>query len=276
MIRACATCSRSPRTQPSIIFIDELDAIGRSRQGSVSVTGANDEQRADARTRSHRARRLRGNEAVVGSRRTNRPDVLDPALLRAGASTRVSPSSRPTARPRADPRCPHEGDPARQDRRSRRDRGRNPGMVGAISANLCNEAALLGAPRNHRRSSWRTSRTRSKSSCSVAPRGILLTPADRERTAYHESGHALIGCSRRCRPVRKVSIIPARAALGVTCRPPTATGVATPRGAARRRSSSRSAARSRGSRLRHLHDRRRVRYPAAHGRSRVRWSAAGG
>ena len=94
-------------------------------------------------------------------------------------------------------------------------------MVGADLANLCNEAALLGARRNHDAVELADFTDSLEKLMLGAPRGILLTPADRERTAYHESGHALIGMlTPGADPVRKVSIIPRGMALGVTLSTP--------------------------------------------------------
>ena len=111
-----------------------------------------------------------------------------------------------------------------------------------------------------------------------APRGIVLSPADRERTAYHESGHALVGMlTPGADPVRKVSIIPRGMALGVTLSTPDADRVSYSREDLEAKIRVALGGRvGRGDRVRHDHHRRRVGHPAADRRSRARWSAAGG
>ena len=119
-------------------------------------------------------------------------------------------------------------------------------MVGADLANLANEAALLAARRDHEKVEMADFTDSLEKIMLGAPRGILLSPADRERTAYHESGHALVGMlTPGADPVRKVSIIPRGMALGVTLSTPDTDRVSySLRGPARRRSTSRSAAAS--------------------------------
>jgi cell division protease FtsH len=210
--------------QPSIIFIDELDAIGRSRQGSVSVTGANDEREQTLDQILTELDGFEGNEAVVVLAATNRPDVLDPALLRAGRFDRrvsVQPPDRTgrklilevhTKGIPLDAKVDLDGIAAA-----------TPGLVGADLANLCNEAALLAARRDHDKVEMADFTDSLEKLMLGAPRGIVLAPADRERTAYHESGHALIGMlTPGADPVRKVSIIPRGMALGVTLSTPDA------------------------------------------------------
>ncbi len=138
-------------------------------------------------------------------------------------------------------------------------------MVGADLANLANEAALLAARRGHQKVQMADLTDSLEKIMLGSPRGILLSPADRERTAYHESGHALVGMlTKGADPVRKVSIIPRGMALGVTLSTPDSDRVPTPWRTCRERSRSRSAAGGRGDRVRHDHHGRRVRHPAAH------------
>ena len=150
-------------------------------------------------------------------------------------------------------------------------------MVGADLANLANEAALLAARREHEKVEMADFTDSLEKIMLGSPRGILLSPADRERTAYHESGHALVGMlTPGADPVRKVSIIPRGMALGVTLSTPDSDRVSySLRGAAGEDPRRARRARRRGGRLRHDHHRRRVRHPAAHRRSRARWSGAG-
>ncbi len=198
---------------------------------------------------------------------TNRPDVLDPALLRAGRFDRRVTVQAPDRKGRVEILKVHTRSiPLDDDVDLDALAASMPGMVGADIANLANEAALLGRPprpregedgRPHRLAGEDHARRARAASCSQ--------PADRERTAYHESGHALVGMlTPGADPVRKVSIIPRGMALGVTLSTPDSDRVsysleelqAQDQGLARR-------TRRRGGRLRQNHDGRRVRHPAA-------------
>jgi cell division protease FtsH len=214
--------AKAKEAQPSIIFIDELDAIGRSRQGSVSVTGSNDEREQTLDQLLTEIDGFESSQAVIVLAATNRPDVLDPALLRAGRFDRrvaVQPPDR-TGRvgilkvhTRSIPLDPGVDLEALASS--------TPGMVGADLANLANEAALLAARREHQKVQMADFTDSLEKIMLGSPRGILLSPADRERTAYHESGHALVGMlTDGADPVRKVSIIPRGMALGVTLSTP--------------------------------------------------------
>ena len=187
--------AKAKEAAPAIIFIDELDAIGRSRQGSVSVTGANDERE---QTLDQILTEIDGFESVRGGRRARRDQPARRA--RPGAAARRAlrpPRGRAAARPRRAGRRSSGCTPARS--RSTADvdleaiAASTPGMVGADLANLANEAALLAARRGHEKVQMGDFTDSLEKILLGAPRGILLTPADRERTAYHESGHALVG-----------------------------------------------------------------------------------
>jgi cell division protease FtsH len=216
--------AKAKEAAPSIIFIDELDAIGRSRQGSVSVSGANDEREQTLDQILTEIDGFESSQAVVVLAATNRADILDPALLRAGRFDRrvaVQAPDRPGRRKILEVHT----------RSIPLDEGVNlddlaastPGMVGAELANLANEAALLAARRGHERVQMPDFTDSLEKIMLGSPRGILLSPADRERTAYHESGHALVGMlTPGADPVRKVSIIPRGLALGVTLSTPDA------------------------------------------------------
>ena len=208
--------------EPAIIFIDELDAIGRSRQGSVNVTGANDEREQTLDQILTEMDGFEPTEAVVVLAATNRPDVLDSALLRPGRFDRrvtVQPPDR--AGRAAILRVHTRGIPLAPDVDLDAIAASTPGMVGADLANLANEAALLAARRGHDEVQLADFTDSLEKIMLGAPRGILLSPADRERTAYHESGHALVGMlTPGADPVRKVSIIPRGMALGVTLSTP--------------------------------------------------------
>jgi cell division protease FtsH len=207
---------------PAIIFIDELDAIGRSRQGSVSVTGANDEREQTLDQILTEMDGFEPTEAVVVLAATNRLDVLDPALLRPGRFDRrvvVQPPDR--AGRRAILEVHTQGIPLAPNVDLDALAASTPGMVGADLANLANEAALLAARRERKAVEMADFTDALEKIMLGAPRGILLSPADRERTAYHESGHALVGMlTPGADPVRKVSIIPRGMALGVTLSTP--------------------------------------------------------
>jgi len=214
--------AKAREAAPSIIFIDELDAIGRSRQGSVSVTGANDEREQTLDQILTEIDGFEPNEAVVVLAATNRPDVLDPALLRAGRFDRRVTVSPPDRAGRAAILKVHTRNiPLADDVDLDAIAASTPGVVGADLANLANEAALLAARRDHDKVAMRDFTDSLEKIMLGAPRGILLSPADRERTAYHESGHALVGMlTPGADPVRKVSIIPRGMALGVTLSAP--------------------------------------------------------
>ncbi len=216
--------AKAKAAAPSIIFIDELDAIGRSRQGSAGITGANDEREQTLDQILTEMDGFESTEAVVVLGATNRPEILDPALLRPGRFDRRVAVQAPDRSGRVQILRVHTrsiplGDDVDLDALA----ATTPGMVGADLANLCNEAALLAARRNHEKVQMADFTDSLEKILLGAPRGILLTAADRERTAYHESGHALVGMlSPDADPVRKVSIIPRGQALGVTLSTPDA------------------------------------------------------
>ena len=214
--------AKAKQAAPSIIFIDELDAIGRSRQGSVSVTGGNDEREQTLDQVLTEMDGFESVEAVVVLAATNRPEILDAALLRPGRFDRrvaVAPPDRVGRRKILDvhTRSIPLADTVDLDALA----ASTPGMVGADLANLANEAALLAARRQHERVERADFTDSLEKILLGAPRGIVLSPVDRERTAYHEAGHALVGMlTPGADSVRKVSIIPRGMALGVTLSAP--------------------------------------------------------
>jgi cell division protease FtsH len=214
--------AKAKEESPSIIFIDELDAIGRSRQGSIGVTGANDEREQTLDQILTEMDGFESSDAVVVLAATNRPEILDPALLRPGRFDRrvsVQPPDRSGRRKILEVHT--RSIPLAEDVDLDVIAASTPGMVGADLANLANEAALLAARRNHERVESSDFSDALEKIMLGSPRGILLSPADRERTAYHESGHALVGMlTPGADPVRKVSIIPRGMALGVTLSTP--------------------------------------------------------
>jgi cell division protease FtsH len=216
--------AKAKEAAPAIIFIDELDAIGRSRQGSAGITGANDEREQTLDQILTEMDGFEGNDAVVVLGATNRPEILDPALLRPGRFDRrvaVSPPDRDGRRRILEVHT--RSIPLADDVDLGVLASTTPGMVGADLANLANEAALLAARRSHEKVTMADFTDSLEKILLGAPRGIVLAPADRERTAYHESGHALVGMlTPGADPVRKVSIVPRGQALGVTLSTPDA------------------------------------------------------
>ena len=220
--RARDLFAKAKESAPAIIFIDELDAIGRSRQGSASLTGANDEREQTLDQILTEMDGFESNEAVVVLGATNRPEMLDPALLRAGRFDRRVAVQPPDRAGRTKILEVHTRSmPLADDVDLEALAASTPGMVGADLANLANEAALLGARRNHEKVHMADLTDALEKILLGAPRGTLLSKEDRERTAYHESGHALVGIlTPEADPVRKISIIPRGMALGVTLSTP--------------------------------------------------------
>jgi cell division protease FtsH len=214
--------AKAKEAAPSIIFIDELDAIGRSRQGSVSFTGSNDEREQTLNQILTEMDGFESVEAVVVLAATNRAEILDSALLRPGRFDRrvaVQPPDREGRRKILEVHT--RSIPLADSVDLEALAATTPGMVGADLANLANEAALLAARRNHHAVQTSDFTDSLEKILLGAPRGIVLSAADRERTAYHEAGHALVGMlTPGADPVRKVSIIPRGAALGVTLSAP--------------------------------------------------------
>jgi cell division protease FtsH len=216
--------SKAKQAAPSIIFIDELDAIGRSRQGSAGITGANDEREQTLDQILTEMDGFESTEAVVVLGATNRPEILDPALLRPGRfDRRVSVQAPDKTGRRKILEVHTRAMPLDKDVDLDALAASTPGMVGADLANLANEAALLAARRDHDKVHMADFTDALEKILLGAERGIVLSPEDRERTAYHESGHALVGMlTPDADPVRKISIIPRGMALGVTLSTPDA------------------------------------------------------
>ncbi|TML32439.1 MAG: ATP-dependent zinc metalloprotease FtsH [Actinobacteria bacterium] len=209
---------------PAIIFIDELDAIGRSRGASVGGVGGHDEREQTLNQILTEMDGFDPSTGVIVLAATNRPDVLDPALLRPGRFDRrvaVQPPDRIGRRLILEVHT--RSVPLAKDVDLDRIAGTTPGMVGADLANLVNEAALLAARRDHTEVSAADFGDALEKILLGAERKILLNASDRERTAYHEAGHAVVGMvTPGADPVRKVSIIPRGVALGVTFSAPEA------------------------------------------------------
>ena len=204
---------------PAIVFIDELDAIGRSRtSGAAGFSGGNDEREQTLNQILTEMDGFDSNTSVIVIGATNRPEVLDQALLRPGRFDRrvtVSPPDR-TGR-EAILKVHSRGVPLDPDVDLSRIAATTPGMVGADLANLVNEAALLAARRNHETVNEADFTDALERIILGAERQVMIGPEERRRTAYHEAGHAIVGMlTEGADPVRKVSIIPRGMALGVT------------------------------------------------------------
>jgi cell division protease FtsH len=206
---------------PAIIFIDELDAIGRSRGGGVSF-GGNDEREQTLNQILTEMDGFTGAEGVIVLGATNRPEILDQALLRPGRFDRrvfVNPPDKDGRKAILEVHT--RSVPLAADVDLEQVAATTPGMVGADLRNLVNEAALTAARRNHDKVQANDFSDALEKILLGTERRITLSPEERERTAYHESGHAVLGMLEPgADPVRKVSIIPRGQALGVTFQSP--------------------------------------------------------
>ncbi len=206
---------------PAIIFIDELDAIGRSRAAAIRV-GGNDEQEQTLNQILTEMDGFDSREGVIVLAATNRADVLDPALLRPGRFDRRVTVQQPDRRGRAAILRIHTRNvPLAPDVDLDQVASQTPGLVGADLRNLVNEAALGAARKGEANVGMADFAEAIEKTLLGSERKILLTDQDRERIAYHESGHALLGLLvPGADPVKKVTIIPRGMALGVTLQSP--------------------------------------------------------
>jgi cell division protease FtsH len=216
--RARDLFTQAKQAAPAIVFIDELDAIGRSRGGAASNIGGHDEREQTLNQILTEMDGFDSSTEVIVIGATNRPDVLDPALLRPGRFDRrvtVQPPDRLGRKLIL--RVHTRSMPLAGDVDLDRLAATTPGMVGADLANLANEAALLAARRKHEHVQMADFTDALERIVLGAARKIMLSDADRRRTAIHEGGHAIVGMlTPEADPVRKVSIIPRGIALGVT------------------------------------------------------------
>jgi cell division protease FtsH len=204
---------------PAIVFIDELDAVGRSRTSGVGgFSGGNDEREQTLNQILTEMDGFDSSTKVIVIGATNRPDVLDQALLRPGRFDRrvaVQPPDRAGREAILAVHAKHV--PLGPDVELGRIASATPGMVGAELANLVNEAALLAARRGHELVEEADLTDALERIVLGAERQVMMSLEDRRRTAYHEGGHAIVGMlTPGADPVRKVSIIPRGLALGVT------------------------------------------------------------
>jgi cell division protease FtsH len=209
------------KVAPAIIFIDEIDTIGRTRGGSHSV-GGHDEREQTLNQILTEMDGFSGAEGVVVLAATNRPDVLDPALLRPGRFDRTIMVHAPDKKGRVAILNVHTRKvPLAAGVDLDALGSATPGMTGAELANLVNEAALLAARRGLRAVSQHELGDALEKVQLGTARNVVMPEAEKRRTAYHEAGHALLGMLQPgADPVRRVSIIPRGRALGVTVSTP--------------------------------------------------------
>ena len=208
---------QAKKSAPCIIFIDEIDAVGRQR--GAGLGGGNDEREQTLNQLLVEMDGFEGASGVIVIAATNRPDVLDPALLRPGRFDRQVVVGLPDIRGREQILLVHMRKvPIAPDVRADILARGTPGMSGADLANLVNEAALFAARSGKRLVDMDDfEKAKDKIFMGAERKSMVITPEDKKKTAYHESGHAVIGMSLPgCDPVHKVSVIPRGRALGVT------------------------------------------------------------
>ncbi len=209
--------NRAKKAAPAIIFIDEIDAVGRKR--GAGLGGSHDEREQTLNQILVEMDGFDPNLGVIVIAATNRPDVLDPALLRPGRFDRRVVIDLPDINDREEILKVHaQGKPIRADVSLRKLAERTPGFSGADLGNLLNEAAIL-AVRRSQREVGESEILESIEKVMLGPqkRSRVMSKKDREMTAYHEAGHAVVGhFLANCDPVRKVSIIGRGMAGGYT------------------------------------------------------------
>ena len=205
------------KNAPCIIFIDEIDAVGRHR--GAGLGGGHDEREQTLNQLLVEMDGFEANDGVILVAATNRPDVLDPALLRPGRFDRRVVVDRPDIRGREEVLRVHAKKVPMADDVNLNILARGtPGFSGADLANMVNEAALTAA-RYNRKSvhMFDFEEAKDKVMMGTERKSMLLTDADKKVTAYHEAGHVLVGAMREhSDPLHKVTIIPRGMALGVT------------------------------------------------------------
>jgi cell division protease FtsH len=208
------------KSAPCIIFIDEIDAVGRLR--GAGLGGGHDEREQTLNQLLVEMDGFETNEGVIIIAATNRPDVLDPALLRPGRFDRQVVVDIPDIRGREKILAVHSKKiPLSREVDLKIIARGTPGFTGADLANLVNESALLAARRSRKRVSMEDMED-AKDKVLMGPerRSILISNKEKEIIAYHESGHTLVGIITGTDPVHKVTIIPRGRALGITMQLP--------------------------------------------------------
>ena len=208
---------QAKKQAPCIIFIDELDAVGRHR--GAGLGGGHDEREQTLNQMLVEMDGFEGNEGIIVIAATNRPDVLDPALLRPGRFDRQVVVPLPDIRGRELILKVHMRKvPLADDVEPSIIARGTPGFSGADLANLINEAALFAARMNNRVVSMdEFEKAKDKIMMGAERRSLVMSEKEKLNTAYHEAGHAIVGyCVPDHDPVHKVTIIPRGRALGVT------------------------------------------------------------
>jgi len=208
---------QAKKQAPCIIFIDEIDAVGRHR--GAGLGGGHDEREQTLNQLLVEMDGFEGKEGVIVMAATNRPDVLDPALLRPGRFDRQVVVPLPDVRGREQILNVHMRNvPMDKDVKMAFIARGTPGFSGADLANLINEAALFAARANRRTVTMEElEKAKDKIMMGAERRSMVMTEEQKNLTAYHEAGHAIVGFSvPEHDPVYKVSIIPRGRALGVT------------------------------------------------------------
>ena len=209
------------KNSPCLIFIDEIDAVGRHR--GAGMGGGHDEREQTLNQLLVEMDGFENNEGVILIAATNRPDVLDPALLRPGRFDRQVTVGRPDVKGREGILKVHTSTVPLTDEVELKIIARGtPGFTGADLANLVNEAALLAA-RNDKKAVDMVDfeEAKDKVLMGVERRSMVISEKEKKTTAYHEAGHALVACLLPgTDPIHKVTIIPRGSALGVTMQLP--------------------------------------------------------
>ncbi len=212
---------QAKKQAPCIVFIDEIDAVGRQR--GAGLGGGNDEREQTLNQMLVEMDGFEGTTGVIVIAATNRPDVLDPALLRPGRFDRQVVVPLPDIRGREEIVKVHMRKvPVAPDVRPDIIARGTPGFSGADLANLVNEAALFAARGNKRLVDMEDfERAKDKIMMGAERRSMVMTEDERRTTAYHESGHAVVAkLQPKADPVHKVTIIPRGRALGLTMQLP--------------------------------------------------------
>ena len=208
---------QAKKNAPCIIFIDEIDAVGRQR--GAGMGGGHDEREQTLNQMLVEMDGFEGSEGIIVVAATNRPDVLDPALLRPGRFDRQVTVGLPDINGRDAILKVHMRNlPIAKNVKSKNIAKGTPGFSGADLANLCNEAALIAASKNKNLVGMQElEQAKDKIMMGTERKTMVMDDAEKEMTAYHEAGHAIVGrLVPEHDPVYKVSIIPRGRALGVT------------------------------------------------------------
>ena len=208
---------QAKKVAPAIVFIDEIDAVGRQR--GAGLGGGHDEREQTLNALLVEMDGFEQNTGVIIIAATNRPDVLDPALLRPGRFDRQVVVDRPDRRGREGILKVHTRNiPLAENVDLGTVAKATPGFAGADLANLCNEAAIYAARRNGDRvTMYDFEMAKDKLMMGLERRSMVMSEEEKKMTAYHESGHVIVGkFMHHSDPVHKVTIIPRGRALGVT------------------------------------------------------------